>query len=198
MAKKPSISTDAPPASPGKRANRSGLLLGGIMLVCLAVAFCHHTADPSLVASSSTPNIADRLATVPKTIRLALTNNSGKVFGERMILQTKIEAAGGIEHLLSVCAFPHLAIGSTEEWAKANVDQGLSRGVMTVEEVKTWYDAGKAALEKALPSPTPAQCQQELMEFNQTGPARYLETRGITGSMSQLKAHPSTPVPQTH
>jgi len=181
-------------ASLNRQVNKSGLMLVGLMVGCALLALFHHPdrESPELIPGTNLSN-KDPLVTLPATVRKILLPKGDAVYGERMTLQLKIEAAGGLEHLLSSCALPPVSVGNVSDWASANADQGLILGAMTTVDLKTWYDFGKSTVAAALPQPSSSVCKQLRLELGQTGSARYLETRAIHGALAEWKKHPPAP-----
>jgi len=175
-----------------KGASRTGLMLFSIMGLSLLLALCHHK-DPASSAGLGSNGAAggtDALAAIPASIRKLLDPIGPREFGTRAVLKAQLTAAGALSYEMTVCTFPDLATTTTAAWAQAHADQGMTRRLVTVDEVKEWYQNGKDAMASALPAPTAAQCQQQLMEFNATGPARFRETRGVSADLQRLKSQP--------
>jgi hypothetical protein len=178
-------------ASLNRQVNRGGILLVALMAGCALLAIFHHPAQESSQLIPGTKLSAkDPLVTVPTTVRTILLPQGEAVYGERMTLKLKIEAAGGLEHLMSHCALAPVAVGNVSDWASANADQGLVLGTLTAEDLKVWYDLGKTTVAAAMPQPSQHACDQLRLELGQTGSVRYLETRAIHGALAQWKKHP--------
>ena len=194
MADQPTNRITKTTASLNRQVNKSGILLVALMVGCALLAVFHHPAQESpLLIPGTKLSAKDPLVTIPTTVRKILLPKGDAVYGERMTLQLKIEAAGGLEHLLSSCALAPVAVGNVSDWASANADQGLVLGTMTAEDLKSWYDLGKTTIATAMPKPSTLECDQLRLELGQTGSVRYLETRAIHGALATWKKHPPTP-----